>query len=668
MRIFVDHRLFWFTVVVILNNFAVGLSGIYLPNIPQNIILLILTGLVCVLAMLIALIPKKLLSKNNNVSTITSKVPFKKRKANNSILNTESFDIKHQSGVYQTEVELTAPAFFSNYLSMLIVDSNFKINRINAAFSLLSGYSKSDSLDSHLSIFINTENADEFQATIKAYFKYNHQKSWEGEITCRRKQGNPFPAKLIISPIKTQIDSATYYVVNLLDLTQQRESENRIIRLAHYDDLTGLCNRVMFCDHLAKLLSRAKRHQGYTVILYLGLDRLKTVNDSLGHQIGDELIKQAASRLADSMRQEDFVARINGDEFAVMLLPESTHENAAYGATIIAQKIVTQLSEVFYIQRQEIFASVSVGIAIFPEDATNAQTLLKHGELAMYEAKKQGRGNYQFFKEEFISNTKDKNKIEVGLRKAVEKDELRLYYQPQYNARSKSIWGAEALVRWFKNQTQMVPVNHFIPIAEETGLIVPIGQWILETACQQQRYWLDSGYPIKQVSVNISARQFIESNFLQSVDDALKKAGLDPKHLELELTESMLVGDAKQIELQLKRLKKMGIKLALDDFGTGYSSLSYLKNFPIDILKIDQSFVRDLTVDSKDARIACAIIEMGHSLGQKIVAEGVENEVQLDFLTERKCDIIQGYYFSPPLPSNQMNTLLESEMESTTSA
>ncbi len=281
----------------------------------------------------------------------------------------------------------------------------------------------------------------------------------------------------------------------------------------------------------------------------------------------------------------------------------------------------------------------------------------------MYEAKKQGRGNYQFFKGEFISNTSDRNKIEVGLRKAIENDELRLYYQPQYRAGSRMIWGAEALVRWFKYQTKMIPPDHFISIAEETGLIVPIGQWILETACQQQRYWLDSGYPINQVSVNISARQFIESNFLQSVDDALKKANLEPKHLELELTESMLVGDAKQIEFQLKRLKKMGIKLALDDFGTGYSSLSYLKNFPIDILKIDQSFVRDLTIDSKDARIACAIIEMGHSLGQKIVAEGVENKVQLDFLTERKCDIIQGYYFSPPLPSNQMNTLLESEME-----
>ena len=497
-----------------------GFQGFYLPGIANGKILLVTTGLFCIVAVCVGFIPGKINRKDNDVGATPPKSAFKAPKAPKArkhIPHAEVFKQKNQNDTDSKEIELTASAFFSNYLSMLVVDSDFKIIRINDAFSSLTGYSGNEVLDNEFSIINHAKNAADFQSTIKAYFKYNLQQLWQGEITCRSKQGATFPAKLAISRIKSEINSTTYYVINLLDLTEQRATEDRIIRLAHYDDLTGLSNRVMFCDHLAKFLSRAKRHQSYTVILYLGLDRLKTINDSLGHQVGAELIKQTAKRLADSMRQEDFVARTGGDEFAIMLLPESSHEKASYGASIIAHKIVSELSEVIFIQREEIFVSVSVGIAIFPDDATNAQILLKHGEHAMYEAKKQGGGNYQFFKEEFISHTQDKNKIEAGLRKAIENDELRLYYQPQYRAGSKQIWGAEALVRWFQHQTKMIPVNHFIPIAEETGLIVPIGRWVLETACQQQRYWLDSGYPINQVSVNISARQFLEPNFHQTV-------------------------------------------------------------------------------------------------------------------------------------------------------
>ena len=331
-------------------------------------------------------------------------------------------------------------------------------------------------------------------------------------------------------------------------------------------------------------------------------------------------------------------------------------------SSLIADKIIKSLAQVFAIKRHEIFVGSSIGISIFPEDGTSSEELLKHADVAMYEAKNKGRNNYQFYKKEFSIASQGRLALENDLRKAIDKGELQLFYQPQINAQSKRVSGAEALIRWFHDphvKNKIIPPDYFIPIAEETGLIIEIGKWILETACYQFKTWLNAGLSIPQISVNVSARQFMDDGFMQSVEDALNKAELEPKYLELEITESMLAGNLDKIELQLKRLKKMGIKIALDDFGTGYSSLSYLKKFSIDILKIDQSFVRELTIDSKDASIACAIIEMGHSLNQKIVAEGVENETQLMFLCERKCDYIQGYYISKPLPVFKMTTFLQ---------
>ena len=313
---------------------------------------------------------------------------------------------------------------------------------------------------------------------------------------------------------------------------------------------------------------------------------------------------------------------------------------------------------------RDIFITASIGIALYPEDGTSAEMLLKNADMAMQEAKRQGRNNYQFYRKDLADEAGNRLLTELNLRKALERGELQLYYQPQYYASSRAIFGAEVLIRWLHivdSRTQMIPPDYFISIAEESGLIVEIGAWILRTACVQLKQWQDQGYSLKQVSVNVSARQFLDDNFLETVKQALLDAGLNPESLELELTESLLAGDLKKIELQLNRLKKMGIKIALDDFGTGYSSLSYLKNLPIDVLKIDQSFIREMTMGSKDARLASAIISMGHSLGQKIIAEGVETEQQLEYLTRRGCDIIQGYYFSPPLPVDKMTAILVAE-------
>lgn len=561
----------------------------------------------------------------------------------------------------KTRLEQVEQAFQLCHLSFVFLDNQFKISRVNAAFIQLTGYLFEEINHEPLSRII-----DERIELVRTDFFSNEQELlWTGELNCRHKNGKLFPVKLDIVAIARENQEVSYFAT-LSDITSQKQSEQRVIQIAHYDDLTGLVNRVVFFDRLNQFLKTATQRRHFAVIFFIDLDRFKTVNDSLGHDAGNLLLKETAQRLRSIMQEDDVVARLSGDEFALLTLNQATHEQALYAASMIAGEVVHKLSEAYTIQSREVFIGASVGISIYPEDGLNAETLLKHADIAMYEAKKQGRNNYQFYKKDYATATQDRLLMELNLRKALEKNELQLYYQPQYYAASRTIFGAEVLIRWFQGNTKppkMIPPDKFISIAEETGLIVEIGEWIMKTACLQMKKWQDADYPLHQVSVNVSARQFTDNNFLKSVEDALAGAKLESTRLELEITESMLVGDIKQIELQLNRLKKMGIKIALDDFGTGYSSLSYLKNFPIDVLKIDQSFIREMTVESKDARLASAIIEMGHSLGQKIIAEGVETEQQLDYLTHRGCDIIQGYFFSKPLPTSEMTILLAKEAQ-----
>ncbi len=559
------------------------------------------------------------------------------------------------------KLEVLKTIFFNSHLSFVILNESLNVISNNLAFSLLFGYSSSEIKNKKISYLTNTEKNKGFCENIEADFqKYNFQ-LWSGEVECKMKNGQIILVKIEIKPILSEKKTFDYYFVTLDDITLVKENEKRILQIAHYDFLTGLVNRAMFMDRLAQFLSAAERHKLTAIILFIDLDKFKSVNDSLGHDAGDEVLKETAKRLSAIVRKEDVVARFSGDEFALLILNEKTHGKAIYSSTMVAGKIIKNLAEVFYIKKRELFIGSSIGISIFPEDGRSSELLLKNADIAMYEAKNKGRNNYQFYKKEFSTASKDRIALENDLRKAMVKGEFQLYYQPQYDTQSRVMSGAEVLIRWFQDPygaNKMIPPDHFIPIAEETGLIIEMGAWILETACYQLKVWLNLGYSIPQVSVNVSARQFMDEGFLQSVEEALKKADLEAKYLELEITESMLIGDLNKIELQLTRLKKMGIKIALDDFGTGYSSLSYLKRFPIDILKIDQSFIRELTIGSKEASIACAIIKLGHSLNQKVVAEGVENETQLMFLSERKCDFIQGYYFSPPLPVYKMSTLL----------
>ncbi len=563
----------------------------------------------------------------------------------------------------KTDFELLTTLFDSSHLSFAILDHNLQIIRINSVFSSLTSYEIDELIEQGISFIKNGKENSIMDATILSYFKAKNFQLWSNEIICKRHNDTRFTARLQIQPLKDASNSFNKYFATLIDISQYKQNEKRILHIAHYDNLTGLPNRVMFMERMAQVLSYAERHDLHAAIFFIDLDKFKSVNDSLGHDAGDEVLKATAKRLKAATRNEDIVARFSGDEFAILLLHEKSHEQAMFSSSLVADKIIKTLSDVHIINRSEVFIGSSIGIAIYPEDGQSSDILLKNADMAMYAAKNKGRNNYQYYKIDFAVASQDRLSLENNLRKALKKQELQLFYQPQYSARKRELCGAEVLIRWFHDPhgiNKMIPPDHFIPIAEETGLIIEIGKWILETACLQMKAWLDLNLPLPQVSVNISARQFMDDGFMKSVEDALSKAQLSPENLELEITESMLIGDINRIELQLKRLKQMGIKIALDDFGTGYSSLSYLKRFPIDVLKIDQSFIREMTVDSKDARIASAIINMGHSLGQKIVAEGVENEIQLMFLDQKRCDIIQGYFFSKPLPVKDMTELLKS--------
>ena len=547
---------------------------------------------------------------------------------------------------------------FDSHFCLVFLDEKFQVTQVNGLFSKLCGYSNEDAKGRHISFLI----LGEFKPSSKELFSENTS-LWSDELICRHKEGSYFPVQLSITQIKNGNQPAQYFA-SLFDITRQKQAENRIMKIAHYDDLTGLVNRVMFFERLNRFLMTNK--SSFAVVFFIDLDRFKAVNDSLGHDAGDMVLKETATRIQAVTRKKDIVSRLSGDEFAVLMLNETSHEQAIYSASMVAEKIIQTLAAPFFFQRTEVFIGASIGISLYPEDGRTPEELLKRADVSMYEAKKQGRNNYQFYKQEFSAASQDRLEVEMNLRKAIEKKELQLYYQPQYQTVDGKLYGAEVLIRWIQGKTgkaKMVSPDKFIPIAEETGLIVDIGQWILQTACLQMKRWLDQGFLPGQLSVNVSARQFSDDNFLKSVENALSVADLESKHIKLELTESMLIGDIRQIELQLHRLKKMGIDLVLDDFGTGYSSLSYLKDFPIDVLKIDKSFVIGNALASKNGSIACAIINMGHSMGQKIVAEGVETKEQLMFLKNRGCDIIQGYYYSPPLPVEKMTALLKAETE-----
>jgi diguanylate cyclase (GGDEF)-like protein/PAS domain S-box-containing protein len=471
-----------------------------------------------------------------------------------------------------------------------------------------------------------------------------------------RNDGFEIPIESSVAPIHDRHGLVLGAVIVFRDVSAAREMARQMAYSAQHDFLTGLPNRMLLHDRVNQAITLASRHKKKVAVLFLDVDGFKHINDSLGHRIGDRLLQAIAKRLVGCVRGSDTVSRQGGDEFVVLLLEVEQPEGAAH----TARRMLQAMAEAHSIDQHDLHVSISIGVSVYPDDGPDAETLIKNADTAMYQAKENGCQSYQFFKPAMNVRAVERQAIEESLRRALERQEFALHYQPRINLKTGEITGAEALIRWTHPIRGLVSPGQFIPIAEDCGLILPIGKWVLREACRQARAWLDAGLLLGTMAVNISAIEFRDENFLEGVFATLQDAGLDPKSLELELTESVLMKHAEATASLLETLRARGVQMAVDDFGTGYSSLSYLRKFRIDALKIDQSFVRQITTIPDETTIVAAVISMGRSLKLRVVAEGVETQAQMEFLRAHECDEAQGYYFSPPVPPQQFAKLLDS--------
>jgi diguanylate cyclase (GGDEF)-like protein/PAS domain S-box-containing protein len=479
-----------------------------------------------------------------------------------------------------------------------------------------------------------------------------------------RKDGFETPIEDCVAPIHDRQGQATGAVIVFRDVSAARAMALQMAHSAEHDFLTGLPNRMLLNDRVSQAIVLAPRHSKKVAVLFLDLDGFKHINDSLGHPIGDKLLQSIARRLVDCVRSSDTVSRQGGDEFVVLLSEVEQSEDAA----LTARRMLQSVAEAHSIERHDLHVTTSIGVSVFPDDGLDAETLIKNADTAMYQAKENGRQSYQFFKPAMNVRAVERQSIEESLRRALERQEFSLRYQPRVSLTTGKITGAEALIRWTHPSRGPVPPAKFIPVAEDCGMILPIGKWVLREACQQARAWQDAGLPLTTMAVNISAMEFRNQSFLEGLFLVLEETGLDPKFLELELTESVLMKHAGSTQSMLKTLRDRGVQLAVDDFGTGYSSLSYLRKFHIDALKIDQSFVRQIATGPDETSIVTAVISMGRSLKLRVVAEGVETQEELAFLQTHQCDEAQGYYFSRPVLPRQFAKLLEGGLSHAASA
>lgn len=555
-------------------------------------------------------------------------------------------------------LNMAARVFERSIEGIVITDSRQCVIEVNCAFSEITGYAAEESIGVSARLFAPDVHDEAFCRQIWDIVR--SEGIWQGEVSNQRKSGETFLQWLTLCADYNDHHEVVCFIGMFYDVTEKRLNEERIARLAYYDVLTGLANRRLFEDRLENAVLRARRNSTSLAVLFIDLDRFKPVNDSLGHKAGDLLLKQVGVRLSGIVRDCDTTARLGGDEFAILLAGESGERKHVTEA--VAQRILEALSMSFEIDGREISTGASIGISFYPYDGATPEVLIKHADVAMYQAKRNGRNCYRFFLPVMNEGALERLGLEEGLRHALERNEFELFFQPKVSTANGALTGAEALLRWRHPERGLVPPSDFIPIAEATGLIVPIGAWVLEQACHRVIEWAPHLPPGFRIAVNLSARQ-LQSDVVKTVSEVIAVTGADPQRIELELTESMLMEDAEGAVELMNRLAGLGVQLSLDDFGTGYSSLSYLMRFPISRLKIDRSFVRDLPDNRGAIAIMQATIALAHSLDLTVVAEGVETVAQRDFLLAAGCGECQGYLFGPPVPVDQFLVALRGSQQ-----
>ena len=557
----------------------------------------------------------------------------------------------------EDELKLAAKVFDSSEEGIMIVDPNNKILKVNLSFTAVTGYKAQEVIGKTPRILKSGRQSREFY--VDMWHQLTREGHWQGEIWNRRKNGDLYAEWLSITNVQDKYGKVTHYIGIFSDITLRKLNEQEVEKLANYDVLTELPNRALLNDRLKQAVVQATRHKHCLSVLFLDLDRFKTLNDTLGHFIGDMLLQDVSKRLLSCVRESDTVARFGGDEFVIVLTDFKDEESATIRSAEIAKKILTALSSPFELKENRFVTSTSIGFAVFPKDGQSVTELIKNADTAMYHAKDQGRNNFQYFSTSMRDDNLKRSLLVTDVHDAMIKSQFMVYYQPKVDLQDggKTI-GFEALARWQHPKKGFITPEDFIPVAEESGVIIELGTWILRTACQQLKRWHNAGHTDLSMSVNLSARQFVQNDLVETVKSVLKQTELDARFLDLEITESVMMKNMTEASNILKKLVRMGCTVSLDDFGTGYSSLTYLKKFPVHCIKIDRSFVRDIITNPDDKVIVKSIISIAKHMHIKVVAEGIETEEQVNYLIKQGCEMGQGYFYSEAVPAKEVTERL----------